>query len=386
MCPEPAAIDNTPTSRWSNRHQRAVALIAIAVIGVGVAGIAYLHPTFARLQTVAQSAPPLLASNYIISYDFVTPSLGWAAVSLAAPSSSGGLFAIYRTIDGAKHWRHQLEDMGQFSGYVPLSLRFFDKAHGYMSAGGWFYRSSDGGSQWSYVNLPANPQVESVTFSDVKHGWLLGSAVSIPAHAPNLFATSDAGQTWTRLPDPPGDAAHLSIALTGEAWLGSHGRGRPHMYISSDAGNSWRRLNLPLTNSELGEASAVYDVGDELLPGAGMVVSATCQCVQSGPFHFTSFDGGASWTEIQFPPGSVSYQDARHWWAINGSLLLKSSDAGETWIKVADTLPNWQMVPEVLDSKHAWAMMVVPDGSGLAFTADGGLHWTRAPIPVVAAV
>jgi hypothetical protein len=41
----------------------------------------------------------------------------------------------------------------------------------------------------------------------------------------------------------------------------------------------------------------------------------------------------------------------------------------------------------ILDPEHAWvsvsvpASLTAPGGNGLAFTDDGGLHWTRAQVP-----
>jgi photosystem II stability/assembly factor-like uncharacterized protein len=84
---------------------------------------------------------------------------------------------------------------------------------------------------------------------------------------------------------------------------------------------------------------------------------------------------------LKIAHGNVAYQDGVHWWVIDGTVLLKSSDAGQTWTQVTDTLPDWHYLPHVLDSKHAWADLATAVGGGLALTNDGGLHWTRATVP-----
>jgi photosystem II stability/assembly factor-like uncharacterized protein len=96
---------------------------------------------------------------------------------------------------------------------------------------------------------------------------------------------------------------------------------------------------------------------------------------------FTSFDTGSTWRYVPPPPGEVGHQDAFHWWAIKGMVLSKSTDAGQTWNQVNSVLPDWQFVPHVLDSKHAWPELTVVGGYGLALTNDGGLQWTRGNVP-----
>jgi hypothetical protein len=42
-------------------------------------------------------------------------------------------------------------------------------------------------------------------------------------------------------------------------------------------------------------------------------------------------------------------------------------------------------VPQVIDSKHAWGVMTTANlsrGTGLATTADGGVHWNPVNVPM----
>lgn len=128
-----------------------------------------------------------------------------------------------------------------------------------------------------------------------------------------------------------------------------------------------------------------------LLPGEGVVASAYCVCLAGSSFQSTSVEGGATWRFVQAepnsgasPPRSVgAYQDDVHWWFINARTLYRSSDAGQTWTKVSDQLPDWYFAPRVIDARHAWAQVQVFDGYGLATTSDAGLHWTRVTVPLV---
>lgn len=67
----------------SRRARRAMPLIAAALTAIVVAGVIYLHPSVPA--SPPKPAPkvirPLLLSNqYSATYDFVSPSAGWALV------------------------------------------------------------------------------------------------------------------------------------------------------------------------------------------------------------------------------------------------------------------------------------------------------------------
>jgi photosystem II stability/assembly factor-like uncharacterized protein len=163
--------------------------------------------------------------------------------------------------------------------------------------------------------------------------------------------------------------------------MGSNGSGQPHVFSSADGGRSWHRQEVPLPSGDV--ASSTLSTGVLLLPGDGVIASVNFTGVGA---LFTSFDGGTSWSKVTPLPlgvgtGDLGFQDNLHWWEIYVGALYKSSDGGQTWNHISDKLPNAVYSLHILDSKHAWAQMFFAEGSGLAFTADAALHWTRANIP-----
>ena len=352
---------------------------------VVAAGFAYLRPPPTHKQaTPPASIDPLLYSSNPVNFAFITPSIGWASLDVAGSSPGAGQFRIFRTVDGAKHWQQQFAGQSNSNGFSPITVQFFDKTHGFMAVGGpigQLYRTTDGGAHWDSVGLPPSLQIEFVTFSDPSYGWLLAASTSTGSQALNLYATGDAGTSWQRLPDPPADASGLSFRRPSEAWMGGVGLGPPHVYSSSDAGQSWQRHDVPgFWDPALG-----YDVFPDLVPVAGVVVTAFCECANStaqpGPFYYTSSDGGTTWRVVP-SPGFLAYQDSTHWWATTSDALFKSSDAGRSWKQVATMPTSWQVFgPVILDPMHAWASINVMGGFGLALTSDGGLHWTLAKVP-----
>jgi photosystem II stability/assembly factor-like uncharacterized protein len=127
----------------------------------------------------------------------------------------------------------------------------------------------------------------------------------------------------------------------------------------------------------------------QLLSRQVVVVSGDAYYGGPSSFLVTSVDGGATWKHAQPSPGTVAFQDSLDWWAIRGTVLSKSRDAGQTWTQVTSDLPDWLFRPDlyVLDARHAWVTVSVPTtlsapgGNGLAYTEDGGLHWTRTKVP-----
>ena len=376
------------TEGTGRRQLRAVSLIAVALIVVVAAGFAYLRPPPTHKQaTPPASIDPLLYSSNSVNFAFITPSIGWASLAVAGSSLDAAQFRIFRTVDGAKHWQLQFEGQTAVSrrsnGFSPITVQFFDKTYGFMAVGGpigQLYRTIDGGAHWDSVGLPPSPQIEFVTFSDPSYGWLLATSASTGSQALNLYATGDAGTSWQRLPDPPADASGLSFRRPSDAWMGGFGPGPPHVYSSSDAGQSWQRHDVPgFWDPALG-----YDAFPDLVPVAGVVVTAFCECANSpgpGPSYYTSFDGDTTWRVVP-SPGFLAYQDSTHWWATTSDALFKSSDAGRSWKQVATMPTSWQVFgPVILDPMHAWASINVMGGFGLALTSDGGLHWTLAKVP-----
>jgi photosystem II stability/assembly factor-like uncharacterized protein len=379
-------MDTASTERLPQRHRRAAAYIAIAAIVIAVAGFAFLRSTSPHQQATAPaSVDPIFVTSTPVDYAFITSSMGWASL-VVVPSSEAGQFRVFRTVDGAKHWQQQL--VGQSrpeltpGSYAPIAVQFFGETHGFMTVGGpieELYRTLDGGAHWVSVPL-LSLTIDAITFSDASNGWLSGSLTATTRQVPYLFVTHDAGDSWTRLPDPPADAAGLSFRRPTEAWMGGFGAGPP-------AGGSWTPdryfPDFPTRIQLLPRVGAIASV--EAIRCVAVSASSqttTCANATSDTFLFTSVDGGNTWKQVPSPPGVLAYQDSVHWWATSTNALFKSMNAGQSWKQVATIPPDREFsVPGILDSTHAWASIFVMGGYGLALTNDGGLRWTLATVP-----
>lgn len=356
-----------------------------AAIVIILAAVVYLRPASPLSTPVnAPTVKPGEAAANFVMYDFPTSTVGWA---LGFTDGTSG-FSVSRTIDGGKNWQRRLTS-GQVVS-APVLIRFFNDKRGLVAVGNQLRRTSDGGASWKSLSLP-DPRPSYMDFRDDRHGWLMVPVGVDAAQPARLYSTDDAGDSWQTLPDPPADMSFFAFRRASEAWIASGGPERPHVYRSTDGGLSWQRRDIPYPDGDTSASTiGTWRTFLTLLPGEGVIAWTFCMCPANDSFQSASFDGGATWRLVPFAPfvgaatarPAVAYQDDVHWWFIYSGALYRSSDAGQTWTKAADRLPDWEFMPRVIDMKHAWAQVHGFGGYGLATTSDAGLHWTRVTVPV----
>ena len=382
------------------RARRAVALIAVALTVVVVAGLTWLHASAPQpaLAIPLPSPTPVVPGYFSITYEFISPSTGWAAVTDNAPDRATWVF---KTTDGAKHWQRIYTGTLAPAG---AEIHFLDSDHAYMAA--LFgqlevFRTSDGGVHWQPMSFPRAPS--DFTYTDLTHAWLL----SFDGQAPNplfeLFSTADGGTTWTQVswpynasPSNKGGHPDFLFRPNGEGWIGSDGS-TPVAYSTSDGGRSWHAHAIPLPQGMLPTPNPgkpqppgpAYSVAAHVLPGTGVI--AIVSDWDGNQVAFTSFDEGSTWQHVVLPGSAtyndITYVDGRHWWAWRFGFLFKTTDAGATWHEthVAPLLDNWNYSPaHVIDATHAWSSMTFAargGGSALSMTTDGGVSWHPVNVP-----
>jgi len=383
-------MDQIDEPALSRRARRAVPLIAAALAVIVVASLIYLKATAPPPATTFSPVPYVsyLSLRYQVTYDFVSPSRGWA---LVVDQGFVPTFWVFGTTDGAIHWQRQLEGTPE-SGVS--SIHFLDSRHGFAYAGV-LYRTTDGGAYWEAISLPEG--TPNFTFASPTQGWAV--AIESDQNATtHLYSTADGGLTWHQLawtlaspisPTAKGGFPSLGFRANGEGWLGAF-RQDPTVYLTKDSGRSWRAITIPLPPEEPAD---MHPTEVTLLPSNGVIVHVAGG---SNPGRaFTSFDAGDSWRSIPSPPspmefGDLSFVDGRHWWASRWGILWKTSDAGQNWTTVREALPDvpgeWIFqAAHVIDAQHAWLQMFtasrVNGGSGLEMSSDGGVHWSSVNVP-----
>ncbi len=428
------------------RVPRGLTLIALSILTITVAGIAYLHPGvgFSAASNVASSPGDRLpASRLLVAVDFVTPSNGWVVVE-----SQPHMFALLHTSDAGDSWTRQLAGQEGSNGEY---MRFFDTDHGVLVVLGMpalLQQTEDGGKTWTRRELTRYGRyVWSADFVDAERGWLLAQDDKV---GEQLLRTDDGGQTWTGLGSPVTStdwAYRVAFANRTIGWLYSRSAG-PYAYKSVDAGTTWRRVPLPAPAAGWPVAGAAslgteqFFVASHPTDGAGVIATVigvappggrsphggvvldypplTVQSYDSGgsvtyvyadvspyryssieyvnpgalvnqepndQFQLSSVDGGLSWTPILTPStyGSVGYVDDSNWWWIGSGARSTSSDAGKTWSRVR-TIGVPEPMPgslQFIDAAHAWFGAMAGPRPLVEATDDGGVHWRMVLLPAL---
>jgi photosystem II stability/assembly factor-like uncharacterized protein len=426
------------------RATRAISLIFISLLVIGLAGFAYLHPSLGASGSPVKATVP--ATYQLAAVDFVSPTTGWFAATF-----DSGRFAIMHTTDAGNHWARQLSgDVGSAGVYV----NFFDSSEGVVAVLGSqskIYRTTDGGRKWSAKPIVGGvsylTSVASVSFADAAHGWLLLSTPTVASGA-ELLRTNDGGATWTNLGSPAmGDDFAYRVHFTDQqvGWLDSLSA-RPYAYKSVDGGGTWRQIPLPAPRGGW-PATGQFFVGAQATQGIGVIATVASFAPPSGragigatvvgyppltvrafdggvPVSYVyvtfvdtisnspwstagsrssngspsevqapnqvqlgSLDGGSTWSVIAPPtaPGAIGYTDAQDWWWIGSGAWSTSSDGGTTWtpyrnVGVPQPLPGSL---RVLDPRHAWFGALAGTRAVLVSTSDGGTHWQMSVLPAL---
>src|SRR6266851_9561153 len=226
-------------------RQRLIVIVAAVAIIAG-AGAWVLRPGSFTPTPTGPNAPTAfqtMSGPYSATYEFITPSLGWALVVDYTTLSTR--FFVFKTTDGATHWRKQY--VGQAEGDVTY-LHFFDTRNGFLYAG-LEYRSTDGGDHWQRVGVPG--RYVSVTFASPTRGW---AEVFDAEASQRLYSTLDGGQTWTQVGAAPPSSELLqpvaeggqtsTFREVGEGWLGAVHQPAPTVFVTADGGATWQAIQL----------------------------------------------------------------------------------------------------------------------------------------------
>ena len=304
----------------------------------------------------------------------------WFADSLNGWITGGGRLVeggiVGRTRDGGLTWKFE-------SGILPYGgtssslggVQFADTLHGCaFGSGGTILVTDDGGSTWRKV-FDGRGDFFDLQLLDARLGWVCGPS--------SIAGTWDGGETWSTLIVNRSENGYISpdaIDFTDlrHGWLACHSG---ELMRSEDGGRNWTPVALPRGS---GNPPTLWDV---TFSGAsdGWAVG------EAGSIFHTR-DGGAIWRkqeqgvpivrviprgepprprevlpELETPPDrlavmAVRFADPGHGWAVGyyndvgESVVLATSDGGETWETEHREPGEYLRAVFVLDARHAWAV------------------------------
>jgi photosystem II stability/assembly factor-like uncharacterized protein len=263
------------------------------------------------------------------------------AITFCSPldgAAAGINSTVYITKDGGKNW---IDRSPGTSAYGLSIVKMPGKNH-VVSAGfnvtlpcmNIIYVTKDGGSSWSTSHAGDNVFIRDIGFFDDNNGILIGynvtnSAVSTTAGV--IYKTTDGGLSWSLMSfifDDQGQFPPCSIqvmSVTKAMLMGEFGS----VYSTDDMGTTWKYISSLPQN---GTVCSMHFADEKT--GYAAALSGIYKTV----------DGGKNWTmkfNANYPCNTVSsihFCDKNNGYAVgeggvspNYSLILRTTDGGETW-------------------------------------------------------
>jgi photosystem II stability/assembly factor-like uncharacterized protein len=300
---------------------------------------------------------------------------------------------IFKTVDGGQSWRYVL-NCGVLSNSVVISPSNTDIV--YAANDGTFYRSGDGGENWTNLEQWGPPGISP--------GSPIGMAVS-PTNPMVVFANNynggnfeseDGGKTWVNSSDgyTGADLRMIKVAPTNSKEL--YCVGRSGTFKSTNGGNTWEGLNYaPLIgNDDVGVAHHPVSPDTILISKEG-----------HGSIYKT-INGGKSWQQLYQYPDTY---DSSNWHSFksikfshsNPSVIyagmrkvenigmidpgdgpshgmFKSPDGGQNWNQINNGLEetyNKSINDILIDSDNPEVVYIGTYKNGIWKTTNGGELW-----------
>ncbi|WP_144027923.1 YCF48-related protein [Paenibacillus sp. 32352] len=390
-----------------SRSKRYLGGVAAAALGIFVVGISLLSNTGSD----SSSMPPgqSLAATPIIEKSsalirMIDRNNGWAFGTSVKRTNDGGQTWIDRTPQGY--------DNSRFEPFLfNERLAWFIVRPADNESNWTIYRTAEGGNSWNSTTLPTKdtwsvPGVNTafnLYFADEKTGVI--SFISDPAGGPvktALYQTTDGGQTWKYLSKIAPDGVLVSTPSGMSFSDKMHGfisffnskDNQPEIYATSDGGTSWKRLPLDLPQ-DIKEAAFIAEhppqfFGNAKKEGVLPVSYRTLNNEKAGIVWFTTENGGATWSPpvsqdgapiVTAKDGSApqgfrpsTALDLKHFWMIDSEagILYGTSDGGGHW-QVLNRSPQLRNAAELkfVDEKIGW----VRGEEFFLQSEDGGRSW-----------
>ncbi len=323
---------------------------------------------------------------------------------------TAGGSGVFRSQDGGETWiQLPLPQVSSASALLALRQSFFVAVSGFNHPGG-LYKSTDLGSSWTFASRGIHAlSVSSIQLGEPGTLWIYADLV--------LFRSTDQGLTWSVAhPNPastlpvvavatdPSDRANVFVLISdgalwrshdeGETWeAGGHAEmqaldlevdpqnpstlyaaGFGGIVKSTDAGTTWTPLPLP-------DGNAFYSDID-IAPSSPSTLYAAGNDGDFNTIFLRSQDGGATWTRLSLtnrdlkPPAlAVDPLVATTVYSADDGFVLRSTDAGQTWSVVSETIDSRSIHP--LETSASGRIYAAIWDFGVFSLEEGDPRWTK---------
>jgi photosystem II stability/assembly factor-like uncharacterized protein len=303
----------------------------------------------------AWEALPLGTSADFRGIWFADANTGW--ITGGSYQITGGL--VGHTVDGGKTWRF-VSNLTSREGMSVPAIHMFDAARGVAATGsGAILSTTDGGETWTPATRRGHVNsLSSLFFLDERRGWAAGHG--------DVLLTEDAGETWTPLTPEGVDTSYRSPVRAMQflderrGWVAGNDAS---LMRTANGGVTWEAVATPLAAGEhpnfwdmffvdeqtawvVGEEGTIFATRDEgstwTRQDTGLKDARSAAKLERIPTARGSVEVDAGDRTPGFTITAVRFVSASRGWiagfyaGLGRSLILRTQDAGATWVVDAD--------------------------------------------------
>jgi photosystem II stability/assembly factor-like uncharacterized protein len=276
---------------------------------------------------------------------FVSENSGWLRNSSQ----------FFRTTNGGIGWTQT-----QLPTSAVGNMYFKDSLNGFFTTdvSGWqerVYKTTDGGSSWSYFNSGLDLRRGTISFFKNGIGFISGGNSS-------FLYTSDGGISWVQKTGMTVNYVKENIGFN----IYQRYPNEKQAYITFDFGETWEQFFLPYNRN-----GAVFEAAEGSIFFSGY---------EKGAIH-KSTDMGRKWIcktkDTQNLQWGFFLNENKGW--ITGDNLMRTSDGGNTWEFIFTKIPlgDLYFIDELKGFAEAGYVPMF-GSSALLHTSDGGENWDTA--------
>ena len=297
------------------------------------------------------------------------------------------------------------------------SIQFINTTNGYIA--GWngnIFKTIDGGELVLNVSTSNNFRIECVYFMSADTGWISGGISNLNLDQA-ISKTTDGGNTWIVQLNHvnQSDGVIYSICVSNDLGFASSLEGK--IYKTTNGGNNWNIVyqsdpnlwsfysNVTILNSQIIFATGATvqafraprilisqdqglnwtflqkEINLDVITGSyffnqnyGLMCGYTYS-PQFGGFIYETYNGGNTWSPRFTSNHSIAdifFINISVGWVCGESLLLKTTNSGESWQDISNSINGYLRSIFFLNEDLGW---VVGDYNHNFKTTDGGNSW-----------
>lgn len=282
-------------------------------------------------------------------------------------SAANSRRALYRTVDGGRHWYLSLDWEVSCLAIHPSSPNILLAS----SEPRQLVRSTDGGQTWEDSNAGLSPT--SADVQDICFNPSNPDLVYVATRGYGLFKSCDGGRNWSQMAFPYGSFRGVFVDPTNSRRI--YALSNSFVSLSVDGGLNWSPLN---TGAQV--YSFTIDPRTPRVLYAGIIDGGLMR----------SDDGGQTWRHIDSGLSEPSIaqlgmvaESPNLLYASGYCKFFKSTDGGLHWQLMANSLPFSYRYDYSLDIDpfEPDRVFLALGSAGLFRSSDGGVHWSAVGGP-----